>query len=303
MSRWTPDQQAVIDRDNRNMSADDSIIEPMSTILEDLWSAIDAGNIGITAAAKDVDAICKGGGAFSWNRSASNGLNFYYDAGRFFNGASVIEVAASYVALTDNAVNYIEADPTTGVVTDNTGGFTAGAITLFTVTTSGGAIVAESVTPKKTLLTMVAPSAVAGRRVTATQRTKTVQRFVGTVNATTTIYLDLPPTGDGVVAKFRIVTSNTAAASDVNYWTMAAQNKGADGAQTTALLAASDANTSKATGGSGFTANVARELTLHGTAANLDVVGPYRVALTLTKTASAPDLENVEIAIDVSTED
>lgn len=298
--RYTPDQHAMINRDCRVME-DGGI--PMSQIIEDLYAQIDAGNIGIKSHAKDVDAICKGGGAFSWNQSASSGLNFYYDAGRFFNGASVIEVAASYVTLTDNATNYIEVDPLTGVVTDNTGGFTAGAVTLFTVVTSGGAIVAESVTPKKTLLAIVAASTLQGKAASATQRTKTVQRFVGTVNATTTIYLDLPPTSDGTIPKIRITTSNTVAANDTNYWTAAAQNKGAAGTDTTALLAATDANTSKATGGSGFTANVARELTLHGTGANLVVVGPHRVAFTLTKTASAPDLENVEVAIDVSAAD
>jgi hypothetical protein len=297
--RWTPDQHAIIDRDNRNM-AEDSGVESMSQALEDIWAAIDAGNIGITAAAKDVDAICKGGGSFSYNASSSNGLNFYYDAGRFFNGASIINVAASYVALTDNATNYVEVD-SAGTVSDNTSSFTADRMPLFTVVTSGGVI--TSVTQNKPLLAMIFSSTINGARSSTALRTKTVHENFGTINATTTVYIDLPQTTDGDVTKFRITTSNTAAASDVNYWTIAAQNKGAAGSGTTALLAATDANTSKATGGSGFTANQAREMALHGTAANLEVAGPHRVAITFTKTASAPDLENVSVAIDVAASD
>lgn len=294
---YTPDQHDIMNRDNRLMEQNGIAL---SVIIEDILAQIRSGNIGITADAKDVDAICKGGGSFSYNASLSSGLNFYYDAGRFHNGASIINVAASYVALTDNATNYIEVD-STGVISDNTSGFTTDRMPLFTVVTSGGVI--TSVTQRKPLLAMIFSSTISGARSTATQRTKTVRESYGTINATTTKYIDLPQTTDGDITKIRITTSNTAAASDVNYWTIAAVNKGAAGSGTTALLAATDANTTKATDGSGFTANAPRDMTLHGTAANLEVVGPHRVAITFTKTASAPDLEDVSVAIDVSASD
>jgi hypothetical protein len=62
------------------------------------------------------------------------------------------------------------------------------------------------------------------------------------------------------------------AASDTNYITFSVLNLGQAGAGSTAMLAATDPNTTKATGGSALVANGKRSLTLHGTAANLNVV-------------------------------
>lgn len=55
--------------------------------------------------------------------------------------------------------------------------------------------------------------------------------------------------------------------------------QGARRAGSTALLAATDANTTKATGGTALSANTKRSLTLHGTAANLDVVAGDRLRI------------------------
>lgn len=54
------------------------------------------------------------------------------------------------------------------------------------------------------------------------------------------------------------------AANDTNYITFSITNLGTDGTGTNALLAATDANTTKATGGTAISANTRRQLTLHG---------------------------------------
>lgn len=60
------------------------------------------------------------------------------------------------------------------------------------------------------------------------------------------------------------------AASDTNYITFSMTNLGQAGAGSTAMLAASDANTTKATGGSALVQDGRRTLVKHGTAANLN---------------------------------
>lgn len=69
------------------------------------------------------------------------------------------------------------------------------------------------------------------------------------------------------------------ATSDTNYITYSVTNLGQDGAGSTAMLAATDANTTKATGGSAIAANAKRALTLHGTAANLAVTAGDRLRI------------------------
>ena len=59
------------------------------------------------------------------------------------------------------------------------------------------------------------------------------------------------------------------AAHDSNYITPTIVNLGAAGSGTAALLAVSDANTTKSTGGAALTANVQRSWTLTSTAADL----------------------------------
>lgn len=52
--------------------------------------------------------------------------------GGWFRG---IELAAQSITLTASATNYVEADPVTGVISSNTASFTAGRLSLYTVTT------------------------------------------------------------------------------------------------------------------------------------------------------------------------
>jgi hypothetical protein len=93
-----------------------------------------------------------------------------------------------------------------------------------------------------------------------------------------------PVTGRLVRAWF--VGKAALAANDTNYVTFAITNKGQAGAGSTAMLAATDANTSKATGGSAIGAFTARALTLHGTAANLRVTRGDTLNVTVAATGT-----------------
>lgn len=67
------------------------------------------------------------------------------------------------------------------------------------------------------------------------------------------------------------------AAHDTNFITFGITNLGQAGAGSTAMLAASDANTTKITGGSALAANTKRSLTLSATPANLAVAAGDRL--------------------------
>lgn len=69
------------------------------------------------------------------------------------------------------------------------------------------------------------------------------------------------------------------AASDVNYITWTVVNLGQAGAGSAALLAATNANTTKATGGSAIAANTKRTLTLSSTVTSLQVVQGDRIRI------------------------
>lgn len=81
----------------------------------------------------------------------------------------------------------------------------------------------------------------------------------------------------GVLTGARFSGTDALAASDTNYITFSITNLGTGGAGSAAMLAATDANTTKVTGGTALTANAARSLTLNGTAANLIVVAGDRL--------------------------
>jgi hypothetical protein len=87
-------------------------------------------------------------------------------------------------------------------------------------------------------------------------------------------------------------------ANDTNYQTFSLTNKGQAGAGSTAMLAVSDANTTKATGGFSMTGYDIHELTLHGTAANLEVAANDVLAFASTKAASADNLVNPILILD-----
>jgi hypothetical protein len=84
------------------------------------------------------------------------------------------------------------------------------------------------------------------------------------------------------------------AASDTNYITFSVTNLGQAGAGSTAILAATAANTTQVTGGTAIAANTKRTLTLNATAANLVVAAGDRLRVraaatgTLANTVSFP---------------
>jgi hypothetical protein len=81
----------------------------------------------------------------------------------------------------------------------------------------------------------------------------------------------------GVLTSARFSGTDALAASDTNYITFTITNLGTTGSGSTAMLAATDANTTKTTGGTALTANALRTLTLNGTASNLVVAAGDRI--------------------------
>jgi hypothetical protein len=83
----------------------------------------------------------------------------------------------------------------------------------------------------------------------------------------------------GVLTSARFSGTDALATSDTNYITFSITNLGTSGSGSTVMLAATDANTTKATGGTALTANASRLLTLNGTAANLVVAAGDRLRI------------------------
>lgn len=93
----------------------------------------------------------------------------------------------------------------------------------------------------------------------------------------TDMYVIVPRTGTLLDAHF----SGTAAlaAHDTNYVTFSITNLGQAGSGSAAALAATDANTTKITGGTALAANAKRTLTKSDTAADLEVTEGDRLLL------------------------
>ena len=104
-----------------------------------------------------------------------------------------------------------------------------------------------------------------------------VQGATITTTGNSDAYILAPFSGVLSAAIFSGVDALTA--SDTNYITFTLTNLGQAGAGTTAMLAASDANTTKSTGGTALAANTRRNLSLNGTAANLAVARGDRIRI------------------------
>lgn len=92
-------------------------------------------------------------------------------------------------------------------------------------------------------------------------------QFATTGASTVSIMADF----SGYLLDARMTAEDALAASDTNYLTFTLTNEGQDGSGTVAMLAGTDANTTKATGGTAITAETGRSFTLNTTAANLRV--------------------------------
>ncbi len=102
--------------------------------------------------------------------------------------------------------------------------------------------------------------------------------------STTDAYMIVPETGTITSVDFSGI--DALAASDSNYITWTITNLGQAGAGTTVVLAATNANTTKATGGTALAANTKRSLTLTSTAADLAVVVGDRLRIRATATGT-----------------
>ena len=81
-------------------------------------------------------------GFYAQDLGATTGLTFGWQAGQVRNDNVVTPTSAGTLAMTATDINYVEVHGTTGVVSTNLVGFTAGQIPLFTVTTDGASITA-----------------------------------------------------------------------------------------------------------------------------------------------------------------
>lgn len=110
-----------------------------------------------------------------------------------------------------------------------------------------------------------------------------VSTSIATITTTGAIsaFLTAPVTGKLLAAGASFTDALTANNSNYSTQTLTNLSNAA-----TAMLAATDANTTKATGGTGFAANTARYNTLHGTAANLNVTRGDRLQYTFTATGT-----------------
>jgi hypothetical protein len=252
---YTNSQYNAMNQDNRQMAA---IGLPMSGELEDIRDALATGAIGIQSNAWDVDSLALGGGAFSLNTSGNAGLNFAYFGGRFFNGMTMVSVAAGSVALAASATNYVELDRSGAVYTQTTG-WTSGRMPLYQVTTSSTAIIAA--TSYKPLLSLLGPASVTGTMLSSAAALRSKEQTV----ALSTITFVAPPVFapcTGKLTAANLVAASAVATSDANNWTASITNLGAAGVGTQQLLSPSAANSTKATGGSAIVADVPRALTL-----------------------------------------
>ena len=97
-------------------------------------------------------------------------------------------------------------------------------------------------------------------------------------------FLSAPFAGDLIGAFF--IATDALATSDTNYITFTLTNLGQAGAGTAAMLAATDPNTTKATGGTAIAAHTQRSLTLSSTAADVRVARNDRLRFTATATGT-----------------
>lgn len=119
--------------------------------------------------------------------------------------------------------------------------------------------------------------------------------------STTDAYVICP--ASGVLDSADFTSLAALAAHDTNFVTFSITNLGQSGAGSTALLAATDANTTKATGGTALTANARRQLTLSTTLTNLRVAlgDVLRVRFTASGTlAGTVTNSQVQVRIDSS---
>lgn len=95
---------------------------------------------------------------FGRHASACAALTWGFYGGKFLaDDGSIVDVASGTLALTASQTNYVEAHPTTGVVSVNIVGFTAGRLQLYQIV--AGAATVTSYTDKRTFSMHLTPGA------------------------------------------------------------------------------------------------------------------------------------------------
>lgn len=289
-------QTAALAQDNRQFAQ--QFAGGLPQLIEDLKADVSSGNIGITAAAWDVDALALGGSNYALNSDTTTGLTLGHRGGRVFNGLANVTTAAGTVTLTPSSTNFVEVSAT-GVVSANTVGFTAGRLPLWTVVTGVSAI--STITRSASVYCVQGLAGITGQLLSAPGKTKELHVLLGTISATTAFRVIAPNTA-GRLVKAVLVVDTTVGSDNTNFWTFDLVNRGASGTGTTPMLLATDTNTTKTTGGSGISADVARTLSLNGTPTNLDTAADNVLRFTATKAAAAPNLVGALLRLDFSFE-
>lgn len=153
--------------------------------------------------------------------------------------------------------------------------------------TSGTTITSATITGS----TLDSTSRVASNLATGVQVSQ--QGATITTTGNSDVYIIAPQAGTLTSALFSAV--DALAASDTNYITFSITNLGQAGAGSTAMLAATDANTTKATDGTALSANTKRTLSLNGTAANLIVAAGDRLRCRAAATGTLANTETFPV--------
>lgn len=283
----TSAQAVLIDQMNRGF--DTVYTGGLSQLFNDILSTIASGDIGIQSAATDVDAICLGGGEFTYNPDTTTGLTLGYNAGRYHNGYQLVNVSAGTVGLAASSTNYIELDRSLGIQT-NTTGFTAGRMPLMVVTTSTSAVL--TVANNRCIICLIGPNGVSGQMLSTPASTKSVEKNIASVSATTAFTMIAPVTG--VVRAVTIASATAVATNNTNYWSYTLVDK----ASSNNIVDTGAENGTTASAGSAQTAYVARTLTLNASTGATNVTAGDVLEFTATATGSPTAMNEFVMRID-----
>lgn len=129
-------------------------------------------------------------------QSTSSGLTWGYYGGNVLVNGALTQIANGTLTLTASTINYIEAEPTTGAVSSNTTGFTAGRTPLYTVVTGSASVTSYTdnrlATPDHHGLLAKAMSD-ANTTLTFAEVRNQILQFTGTLTAARNIVLPLRP--------------------------------------------------------------------------------------------------------------
>ncbi len=126
--------------------------------------------------------------------STCSGLTWGYYGGNVLINGAITQIANGTVGLTASATNYVEATPSSGAVTVNQTGFTAGRLPLYTIVTGAASVTSYTdhrlATPPTTGRLAKALSD-ANTTLSASEARNQILEFTGTLTAARNIVLPL----------------------------------------------------------------------------------------------------------------